>query len=135
MFDGVFILSFLGGCVQAIKEACEPTVPAENWGNKELYYKDVANNVPIEQRMKNVVNGKYKLTNVAPEIFSEPHRNPTTGQIIIENTLLYKKDLSEYGAYQAQQWVKQGKYNLTPEELKKEKERLKAHTKYMYSLL
>lgn len=135
MFDGLFIMSLVGGCIQLIKESCEPVVLAENWANNKLYYQDVANNIPIEQRMKNLENGKYRMTEVCLEQYSEPHRNPKTGQIVIENTTLYEEDIDKYGVYQAQQWVKQGKYNLSSEELKREHERHKAHTEYMYSLL
>ena len=67
-------------------------------------------------------------------IHPEPHRNPVTGKIVIENNKLYYEDLEKYGAYQAQQWVKQGKYNLSPEEFKKEKERIKAKYDYLYRL-
>lgn len=130
MFDGLFIASIIGGFVQAFKESCAPVVPAENWGNKELYNKDISDGVPIEQRMKNLENGKYKLV----EKYPEPHRDPVSGKIIIENSELYHKDILNYGAYQAQQWVKQGKYNLTPEELKKEYARIKAKYEYLYSL-
>lgn len=130
MFDGLFIASLIGTCVQAIKEVKEPTIPAENWANKELYHKDLMSGMSGEQLMKNVHKGKYRLTNVYPE----PHRNKD-GKIIIENTLLYKEDLKKYGAYQTYQWVKQGRYNLTPEELKKEDERLDEYFKKLYSLL
>lgn len=121
MFDLLFIVSIVGTAVQAIKEACTPTIPAENWANKELYHKDIMNGVSIEQRMKNLENGKYKMTNTYPE----PHRDPASGKIIIENNSLYDEDVLNYGAVQAQKWVKQGKYNLTPEEYEKEKERIK----------
>lgn len=131
MFDGLFIVSLIGTCIQAIKEACEPTIPAENWANKELYHKDIMDGVPVEQRMKNLANGKYKLV----ENYPEPHRDPVSGKIIIENCDLYYKDVSTYGAYQAQQWVKQGKYNLTPEELEKEQEKYRKKTEYLYGLL
>lgn len=130
MFDLLFIMSLIGTGVQAIKEACEPTIPAENWANKELYHKDMMNGVPVEQCMKNLKNGKYKLVENHPE----PHRDPVSGKIVIENCKLYHEDVKNYGAYQAQQWVKQGKYNLTPEELKKERERIKAKMEYLYSL-
>lgn len=121
MFDGLFIASIIGSCYQAIKEAFEPTIPSENWGNKELYYKDLASGVSVEQRMRNVKNGKYRLT----EKYPEPHRDPVTGKIIIENSLLYRDDLLKYGAYQTMKWVEQGKYNLTPEELEKEHRRIR----------
>lgn len=130
MFDGLFIASLIGTCIQAVKECREPTVPFENWANKELYHEDIMNNVPIEQRMKNIKNGKYKLT----EKYPEPHR-AKDGKIIIENCKLYNEDVRNYGAYQAQQWVKQGKYNLSPEELKEEKERIKSEMNYLFSLL
>lgn len=121
MFDGLFIASIIGSCYQAIKEAFEPTIPAENWGNKELYYKDLASGVSVEQRMRNVKNGKYRLT----EKYPEPHRDPITGKIIIENSLLYRDDLLKYGSCQTMKWVEQGKYNLTPEELEKEHRRIR----------
>lgn len=127
MFGGLFIASLIVTCVQGIKEACEPTIPAENWANKELYHQDLMNGVSVEQRMNNVKNGKYKLT----ETYPEPHRDPVSGKIMIENYTLYKEDVMNFGAYQAQQWVKQGKYNLTPEELKKEQDRIKKHYEYL----
>lgn len=130
MFDGLFIASIIATIVQGVKEKFEPTIPAENWANKELYHKDLMNGIPIEQRMKNLKNGKYKLTKAYPE----PHRDPVSGKIIIENCTLYKEDVKNYGAYQAQQWVKQGKYNLTPKELEKERERIKKKYEYLYSL-
>ena len=130
MFDALFAVSIVGSAVQAIKEACEPVIPAENWANKELYYKDLMDGVPIEQRMKNLENGRYKMENVHPE----PHRNPENGKIVIENCKLYYEDIRNYGAYQAQKWAEQGRYNLEPEELKKEEERMKEKYKYLYSL-
>jgi hypothetical protein len=66
MFDLLFIVSIIGTCVQWIKEVAEPTIPAENWANKELYHQDIMDGVPIEQCLKNVKNGKYKLTEIPP---------------------------------------------------------------------
>lgn len=131
MLHGLFIASLIGTCYQAIKEAFEPTIPAENWANKELYHKDLMSGMSAEQCMKNVKNGKYKLT----ETYPEPHRDPETGKIIIENCDLWRKDLREYGAYQVSKWVKQGKYNLTPEELKKQREKFEKEMEHLYSLL
>ena len=122
MFDLLFIVSIVGTAVQLIKETCTKPIPAENWANKELYHKDIMDGVSVEQRMKNIENGKYKLT----ETYQEPHRDPVSGKIMIENCKLYYEDMDKYGAYKAQQWVKQVKYNLSPEEFKKEKERIKA---------
>ena len=129
MFDGLFIASLIGSCYQIIKEAFEPTIPSENWANKELYYQDLMSGVSVEQRMKNVKNGKYKLT----EAYPEPHKD-SDGKIIIENCLLYNEDLKKYGAVQTYKWVRQGKYNLTPEELEEENKRIEEHFKKLYSL-
>lgn len=131
MFDALFIVSIVGSVVQAFKESCEPEVPAENWANKELYHKDLMNGVPIEQRMKNVENGKYRM-NV---VHQEPHRDPVDGRIVIENCKLYYEDVRNYGAHQAQKWAKQGKYNLPKKELKRKENRIKAEYKRLYSLL
>lgn len=130
MFGLLGVVSLIGTCYQLIKEACEPTIPAENWANKDLYHQDMMNGVSIEQRMKNLENGKYKLT----ETYPEPHRDPVSGKIIIENSRLYNEDVKNYGAHQAYKWMHQGKYNLTPEELEKEHERIKKHFEYLYSL-
>ena len=130
MFDLLFAVSVIGTVAQFVKDAYTPTIPAENWANKELYYKDMANGVSVEQRMKNLENGRYKMINTHPE----PHRDPVSGKIIIENCKLYHEDVNKYGAYKAQQWVKQGKYNLSPEEEKKERERIKAKYKRMYNI-
>lgn len=131
MFGLLGLVAMLGTGYQMIKESCEPTIPAENWANKELYHKDLMNGMSVEERMKNVKNGKYKLTETHPE----PHRDLKSGKIIIENNLLYKEDLRKYGAYQTYQWVKQGKYNLTPEELKKEHQRIKDEYDKLYGLI
>ena len=127
MFDLLFIVSIVGSIVQLAKETCTKPIPEENWANKELYHKDIMDGVSVEQRMENLRNGKYRLTETHPE----PHRDPVSGKIVIENCKLYYQDVNTYGAYKAQQWVEQGKYNLTPEELKKEKERIKAKYKYL----
>ena len=61
MFDLLFIVSIVGTLIGFIKEKCEPEIPAEYWANKQLYHDDIMNGVSIEQRMKNLKNGKYKL--------------------------------------------------------------------------
>mgnify|MGYP003309906811 CR=1 FL=1 len=63
MFDALFAVSIIGAIIQIIKERFTPTIPAENWANKELYHKDIMDGVPIEQRLKNLENGKYKICN------------------------------------------------------------------------
>ena len=129
MLDGLFIASLISTVAQGVKDKFTPTIPAENWANKDLYYQDIMDGVSAKERMKNVANGKYKLT----EQYPEPHRNER-GQIVIENYSLYKEDLKNYGAYQTYKWVEQGKYNLTPEELKKEEERIKKQFERLYKL-
>ena len=131
MLHGLFIASLIGTCVQAIKESCAKPIPAENWANKELYHEDLMSGMSSKQLIKNVENGKYKLP---IETYPEPHRMED-GRIIIENDTLYYEDIKRYGAYQAQQWVKQGKYNLTPEELEKKHEAHKARMERIYKML
>ena len=126
MLHGLFLVSLIGTCVQLVKDSCTPVIPAENWANKELYHKDLMSGMDGKQLMKNVENGKYKLV----ETYPEPHRS-ADGKIIIENSTLYREDVRNYGAWQAQQWVKQGKYNLTPEELKEEEIRIKKRLGYI----
>lgn len=124
------IFSIIGTIIQGIKEATEPTIPAENWANKELIRKDRMNGISEKEFSRNLANGKYKLV----ENYPEPHRDEN-GKIIIENSLLYDEDLKKYGAYQTMQWVRQGKYNLSPEELEKEHQRIKEKFDRLYKLL
>ena len=130
MFDALFIVSIICSCVDMFKECLEPVIPAENWANKELYNRDIMNGIPIEECMKNLRNGKYKSTKSHPS----PHRD-ASGKIVIENCKLYHEDLINHGSVQTMKWVEQGKYNLTKEELKKERERIEAKYQRMYDLL
>lgn len=98
MFDGLFIVSIIGSCIQIIKEACEPTVA-------------------LEEKKK----------------YPEPHRDPVSGKIVIENNKLYYEDIDKYGAIQAQQWATQGKYNLSKEDFEKEKERIRKKYERLYN--
>lgn len=129
MLGGLFVVSLIVTIIQLIKEACEPTIPAENWSNKELIHEDRMSGISDKEFYKNLVDGKYILK----ETYPEPPRNER-GKIIIQNSLLYEEDCRNFDASQVRKWVRQGKYNLTPEELKKERERLKKRTEYMYSL-
>lgn len=126
MLDLLLISSVIVTCINGVKESLTPVIPKENWANKELINKDILNNVPIEQRIKNARNGKYKLTNV----YKEPHK--IDGKINIENTLLYESDIKKYGSYQVFKWARQGKYNLEPEERKKELNRLEKYYRQLY---
>ena len=131
MFNLIGIFAIASCCVEAIKEYCTPVIPAENWGNKELMHKDRMSGVSEKQIMKNLERGKYKLTEKHPE----PHRDPVSGKIMIENCKLYYKDLKEHGAVQVGKWIKQGRYNLTPEELENERERIKKDWEKLHSLV
>ena len=113
------IIAIISVIITGIRNAFTKSVPAENWANKELMNEDRLKGMSEKEIFKNVEASRYKIT----QTFPEPHRDPKTGKIIIENSTLYYDDVKKYGAHQAQQWVKQGKYNLTPEELKKEHER------------
>jgi len=129
MSGGFFLVSLIDTCCKAIKEAFQPVVPAENWENKELYYKDVNSGMPAKQVMENVKNGKYRAVKKYPE----PHRDKN-GKIIIENCLLFNSDVKKYGDVQAMKWAEQGKYNLSPAELKKEEERIRKDFERLFKL-
>lgn len=129
MLHGLFIASLIGNCYQMIKDAFEKPIPAENWGNKDLIHRDIMDGNG-DKLCENARKGKYILK----EKYPEPHRDPKTGKIVVENELLYKEDCLKYGCHQAWKWVKQGKYNLTPEEFEKEKERIKKELEYLYRL-
>lgn len=130
MLDGLFIASLIGTVAQMFKEARQPVIPAENWANKELIHNDRMNGISEKEFLRNLANGKYKLT----ETYPEPHRMED-GRIIIENYKLYREDVRKYGVPQAHKWMRQGKYNLTPEELEKERERFKREMEHLYGLL
>ena len=108
---GIFAMLYMlfGG----IKEKCEPSIPAENWANKELMHQDLMNGVSAEQRLRYAKQGRYYIPKSVAEAYPNPHRDEN-GKIIIENSTLYHDDVNNHGAYNAQQWVKQGKYNLIP---------------------
>ena len=124
---GIFaIFSMLFG---GIKETLTPTIPAENWANKDLINHDRMNGMSEKEILENVKKGRYIVT----EKYPEPHRNER-GQIIIENCKLWHADLNKYGAVQTDKWVKQGKYNLEGEALKKEQERIERHCEELMNL-
>lgn len=135
MFNMLFSVSIIANLVELVKESHEKPIPAENWANKEAIRRDIANNVSAKQRIKNAENGKYKLTERHPE----PHRDPVSGKIIIENCKLFNEDCEKYGMTKAYAWVNQGKYNLSPEEFEKEQKRIRNEIKKeyedLYSLL
>lgn len=107
------IFSIFKTLFDGAKDALEPTIPAEYWANKDLIYQDRMSGMSEKEILKNVKRGRYVITVKYPE----PHRNER-GQFMIENDILWRKDLNEHGAVKTQKWVEQGKYNLTSSELK-----------------
>lgn len=132
MLDGLFVASWVTSCINGIKRVFEPTITAEQRANKKLLDQDIIRGVPYEQIRNNIKNGKYKLTE--PQFkkeYPEPHRNVTNGKIVIENRVLYNQDVLNYNGYQIMEWAKQGRYNLTPEELEKEQKKYKEKQEYL----
>ena len=84
--------------------------------------------------MKNLERGKYRLTETEVKKYPEPHRDPVDGKIIIENCKLYNEDLFKYDGVQVMEWVEQGKYNLTPEELEIENKRIDEEFERLFSI-
>lgn len=126
MFDGLFIASLISVCAEGIKRGFEPTITAEQRANEKLLNDDIIKGVPYEKIKKNILNGKYRLPKPqVEEKHPEPHINPQTGKIIIENYTLYNQDIMKYNGGQVMKWAKQGKYNLTSEELEIERRKYK----------
>ena len=46
--------------IDIIKEASEPTIPAEHWNNWDLIHQDRAKGISQKEFEKNLRNGKYK---------------------------------------------------------------------------
>ena len=123
------ILAICSMLFGGIKDALTPTIPAENWANKDLINQDRMNGMSEKQILENVKNGRYIVT----EKYPEPHRNER-GQIMIENCQLWHEDLKTYGSVQTMKWAEQGRYNLEGEALKKEQERIEKHCKELMNL-
>lgn len=118
------IISFIGTIAQIIKEESTKEIPSEYWKNQDLISKDISS----KKFRRNLANGKYKMDVQYPE----PHKD-NSGKVIIENCKQYDKDMKTYGITQTMMWVRQGKYNLTPEELRKEDERIKKKLESLYN--
>ena len=130
MFDGLFIASLIGSVVDVFKEKTSKEIPAENWANRDLLHEDMAKGVSVEQQVKYAEQGRYKKTYTHPE----PHRDPETGKIIIENSMLYNHDCMNYTGEQVDKWIEEGKYNLSPAQLEAERRRLQEKYDRLYSL-
>ena len=112
-----WVVALLTTGVPMLGEKLEKTIPAEYWANKELKNKDISNGVLPKEIIRRAEQGRYYIPKEIALAYPTPHRG-TDGKIIIENCELYNDDVKQYGAYEAQQWVKQGKYNLNEEQLK-----------------
>lgn len=129
------IFSILSTCFQGIKEATTPTLTAEHWANKELQHKDRMSGMSEKDILKNAERGRYYIPKEIAQAYPVPHREPDgRHRIIIENDELHKADVAQYGAYQAQKWVEQGKYNLNPEELEIVHLKIERKFQHLYSL-
>ena len=129
------IASIISSLVQGIKEACTPTLTAEHWANKELHHKDIMSGMPSAEILKNAQRGRYYIHKEITQAYPVPHRESGGNhRIIIENEELYWADVNQYGAYQAQKWLEQGKYNLNPEELEIVHLQIERKYQYLYSL-
>lgn len=121
--DILGIIGILFAGKELIKEKCTPVIPAENWQNRELIQKDILNSdCSNNQFMKNLANGKYRKT----EQITEPHRD-SAGNIIIDNTVLFWKDVNshQYSTAQIERFKQSGRYNLTAEESQMQREQQK----------
>lgn len=123
MLHGLFIASLVSSCIDGIKRAFKPTITAEQRANQKLLDQDIIRGVSYEQIQQNIKNGKYRLPPQIKKEYPEPHRDSATGKIVIENCTLYNQDLMSYNGYQVMEWAKQGKYNLSPKELEKERKK------------
>lgn len=133
MLNGLAIAAFLSALEDVFKEKFTQPIPAENWANRELYNKDLMAGMSAEQLMKNVKNGKYKGEVEEVVRYPKPHKN-AQGQVVIENFKLYNEDVKNHDPYQVGQWVRQGKYNLEPEEFERvQKEFAEEYRKWMHN--
>lgn len=130
------IVAIIYTIYQLIKEACEPTLSAEHWANKDLEHRDRMNGMSEKEILKNARKGRYYIPKEVFQAYPVPHREPD-GQhrLIIENCELHKADVAQYGASQAKKWLEQGKYNLNTAELEITHLQFELETEEMYALV
>ena len=130
-----WIVALLTSAIPWLNEKTTKSIPAENWANKELQYKDRLNGMSEKDIVKNAQNGRYYRPKEVSQAYPVPHRESGGGhRIIIENDELHDADVAQYGAYLAQKWTEQGKYNLTPEELEIVRFQIRRRFQQLYSL-
>ena len=130
MFDALFITSLIGTVVGLVKEGFETTIPAENWADKKTLQKDIDNGVSPKEQIERAKNGRYKAT----KDNDKAHRD-AFGKVVIENSDLYYDDMMNYDAMLVREWMEQGKYNLTKEELEKQKKEIEESFERLYSYI
>ena len=113
-----------------VKEKLEPKPPENALGNMELFQQDVLDGVSSEQRMQNMMNGKY----VQKEVYPEPHRG-ADGKIIIDDYEAFNRDKERYGALEAYNRARRGAYNLSEEEIEKNRQKIEEKYKKLYKLI
>lgn len=136
-FDPIsgWFVALVGNLIPWLNEKTTKTITSEYWANEELRYKDRMDGVSEKEILRRVESGRYYIPKGIAQAYPTPHRETDgTHRIIIENDELYKADVAQYGAYQAQQWVKQGKYNLNPEELEIVNLKIERHIQHLYSI-
>lgn len=131
MFDLACILGMVLTGGEYLKEKLEPKPPENCLSNMELFQQDVLNGVSSEQRMKNLRNGKY----VQREVYPEPHKDPKTGKIIIDDYEAFNRDKEKYGALEAYNRARRGAYNLSEEEVEKNRQKIEEKYKKLYKLI
>ena len=100
---------------------------------KYKFFSDILNTADYGIPQTRNKQGRYYIPKSVAEAYPNPHRDEN-GKIIIENSTLYHDDVNNHGAYNAQQWVKQGKYNLTSEEMKVEHAKIQLDILKLYSI-
>lgn len=85
--------------------------------------------------VKNVFTPKETSGYTVENSRSEAHRDPMSGKIIIDDCPQYRKDVANYGVRTAQRWAKEGRYNLTPDEVETQRAYYKSRMKKIYNLL
>lgn len=61
MLVGVSIIAIIVAAVMWLKDALDKPVPAENWANEELIWQDMQNGMSIEQQIRYLKKGRYKM--------------------------------------------------------------------------
>ena len=61
MLVGVSIIAIIVAAVMWLKDALDKPVAAENWANEELLWLDMQNGVSVDQQIRYLKQGRYKM--------------------------------------------------------------------------